>query len=181
MKKMFAFLILALFTLSAHAAPVLSKAIKGNIGQNLPLFGAQRNTAPVMGAVVNLDTSETDTSYYFYELIDKPITGSLDTIGLVHFAYKDSTGSDSTRVKVIWWGNPRADGLGVWSKIDSLNVVAGATTTYTAATPAPVVNSKGYMALMFTINNLSNSAVGLKSAAKDLVLNRRARLGYVQQ
>jgi hypothetical protein len=32
------------------------------------------------------------------------------------------------------------------------------------------------MALMFTVGNPSNSAVGLKSVAKDIVLNRRIRL-----
>lgn len=179
MKKIL-FLLIGL-ALSAQAAPVQSHLIRGNIGQSIPLFGSQRNGEPSMSAVVNLDTSEIDTSKYFYELIDKPILGNLDTVGFVHFAYKDSTGSDSTRVKVIWYGNPRADGLGVWSKIDSLNVVAGATTTYTAATPAAVVNSKRYAAIMFSIGNLSNSAVGLKSVAKDVVLNRSARIGAYQQ
>ena len=179
MKKMFAFLVLALSILTVDAAPVLSKALQGNIGQSLPLFGAQRNTIPVMGAVVNLDTSERDTSYYFYELINKPTTGVLDTIGFVHFAYKDSTGSDSVRVRLIWYGNPQADGQGVWSKIDSINQQGNAITSYTAVTPTAVINSKGYMALMFSIENISNSAVGLKSAAKGVVLNRRQRIGSI--
>ena len=182
MKKTFAFLFTLLIMASlGHSAPVLSKALSGNIGQSLPLFGAQRNTIPVMGAAVNLDTSELDTSYYFYELINKPTTGVLDTIGFLHFSYKDSTGSDSTRVKVIWYGNSRADGLGVWAKIDSINQQGNAITTYTAVAPTAVINSKGYMALMFTIGNLSNSAVGLKSVAKDIVLNRRQRIGTLYQ
>lgn len=179
MKKLFAILTLATLASTAEAAPVLSKAIKGNIGQSLPLFGAQRNTIPVMGAVVNLDTSERDTSYYFYELIDKPATGVLDTIGFVHFAYKDSAGSDSARVRLIWYGNPQADGQGIWTKIDSINQQGNAITSYTAVTPAAVINSKGYMALMFTVENISNSAVGLKSAAKGIVLNRRQRIGSI--
>ena len=178
--KKFAFLLLGL-ALGVQAAPIASKLISGNVGQSIPLFGSQRNGEPTQSAIVNLDTSEIDTSKYFYTLIDKPILGNLDTIGFVHFAYKDSTGSDSTRVKVIWYGNARADGGGLWSKIDSLNVVAGATTTYTAATPAAVVNSKRYSAIMFSIGNLSNSAVGLKSVAKDIVLNRGARIGAYQQ
>lgn len=174
------FLLLGL-ALSAQAAPVASKLLSGNIGQSIPLFGSQRNGEPTQSAVVNLDTSEIDTSKYFYTLVDKPILGALDTIGFVHFAYKDSAGSDSTRVKLIWYGNPRPDGQGIWTKIDSVNVVAGAITTYTAATPTPVVNSKRYAAIMFSIGNLSNSAVGLKSVAKDIVLNRAARIGAYQQ
>lgn len=170
MKKILA--LLFAFAALAGAAPIKSQALKGNIGQSLPLFGAQRNTIPVMGAVVNLDTSEIDTSYFFYELTDKPSTGVLDTVGWVHFAHKDSTGSDSDRVRVTWYGNSRADGNGLWTQIDTMNVSGNAITSFTAVTPKPVINSKGYMALMFTIQNPSTSAVALKSAAKDIVLNR---------
>ena len=177
MKKIL-FLLFA-FAVLANSAPVYNKTIKGNIGQSIALFGAQRNTVPVMGATVNLDTSEIDTSYYFYDLIDKPTTSHTDTIGWVHFAHKDSTGSDSDRVRIIWYGNSRSDGLGVWSKIDTVTASGSGVTSFTAATPTAVVNSKGYMALMFTIGNPSNSAVALKSAAKDVVLNRPPRIGQL--
>jgi hypothetical protein len=163
---------------AALAAPLPSNIIVGNLGQSLPLFGAQRNTSPLVSAVVNLDTSEIDTSYFFYRLVDKPTTGSLDTVGFLHFAAKDSVGTDSCRVRIIWYGNSRNDGLGLWSKIDSVTYSATSTaaSSYAAATPTPVINSKGYMALMFTVGNPSNSAVALKSVAKDIVLNRRLRL-----
>jgi hypothetical protein len=162
---------------SAALAAVPSNIIVGNLGQSLPLFGTKRDSLPSMRAV-NLDTSEIDTSYYFYRLVDKPTTGSLDTIGFLHFAAKDSVGTDSCRVRVIWYGTTRNDGLGLWSKIDSVTYSATSTaaSAYAAATPTPVINSKGYMALMFTVGNPSNSAVGLKSVAKDIVLNRRIRL-----
>jgi hypothetical protein len=167
-------ILVALFAFAslAGAAPTKSQSPKGNIGQSIALFGAQRNAVPVMGAVVNLDTSEIDTSYFFYDLTDKPVTGALDTVGWLHFAHKDSTGSDSDRVRVIWYGNSRADGGGLWTKIDSVTASGNAITTFTAATPTAVINSKGYMALMFTVGNPSNSAVALKSVAKDIVLNR---------
>ena len=165
------------FALGAQAAPILGKQLQGNLGQSLPLFGSQRNTAPSMSAVVNLDTSEIDTSYYFYELIAKPVISIVDTIGWVHFAGKDSTGTDSCRVRLIWYGNPRADGLGIWAKIDSVTYSASGTpaSSYASGTPTAVVNSKGYQALMFTVSNPSTSAVGLKSAAKDIVFNRSKR------
>jgi hypothetical protein len=178
MKNILLFL-LAFVAYSQAAAPVASDLIRGNIGQSIPLFGSSRSGEPKMGAEVFLDTSERDTSKYFYRLVDKPATGVLDTIGFVHFAYKDSTGSDSTRVKVIWYGNPQPDGLGVWSKIDSINQQGNAITTYTAVTPKAVINANAYMALMFTIENLSNSNVALKSAAKGVVLNRRQRIGSI--
>ena len=153
--------------------------IEGNKGQAIPLFGSARSGEPKMTAEINLDTSEIDTSKYFYQLVEKPTTGVLDTIGFVHFAYKDSTGSDSTRVRVIWYGNPQPDGLGVWSKIDSINQQGNAITSFTAATPKAVINSLGYSAIMFTIGNPSNSAVGLKSTAKGVVLTRKKRLGSI--
>lgn len=161
-----------------HSAPVYSKALQDNVGQALPLFGAQRNTIPTIGTAVNLDTSEIDTSYYTYDLIGKPVVSLTDTVGWLHYAYKDSTGTDSCRVRIIWYGNSRPDGLGIWSKIDSITASATSTaaSSYQAATPTAVVNSKGYSALMFTIGNPSNSAVGLKSAAKDVILNRRERI-----
>lgn len=168
------------FVASAHsAAPVLSHLIRGNNGQSIPLFGAARSGEPVMGSEINLDTSEIDTSKYFYQLVDKPATGVLDTIGFVHFAYKDSTGTDSVRVRVIWYGNPQPDGKGVWSKIDSINQQGTSITSFTAATPKAVINSLGYAAIMFTIGNPSNSAVALKSTAKGVVLNRRQRIGSI--
>jgi hypothetical protein len=176
MKPILLFL-LALAASVQAASPVISHLMRDNVGQSIPLFGATRSGEPKMSAEVNLDTSEIDTSKYFYQLLDKPATGVLDTIGFVHFAYKDSTGSDSTRVRVIWYGNPQPDGLGVWSKIDSINQQGNAITSYTAATPKAVINSLGYQAIMFTIGNPSNSAVGLKSTAKGVVLNRRARIG----
>lgn len=181
-KQLIAVLFLLGLVAGVHAAPTASaNLLKGNVGQSIPLFGAQRNTAPVMGAVVNLDTSEIDTSYYFYPLVDKSVLSQTDTVGFVHFAGKDSTGTDSCRVRVIWYGNSRADGLGIWSKIDSVTYSASGTpaSSYAAGTPTPVVNSKGYMALMFTVGNPSNSNVALKSAAKDIVLNRRSRIGTI--
>ena len=118
MKKIL-FLLVGL-ALSAQAAPTLSHLIRGNVGQSVPLFGAQRNGEPSPASIVNLDTSEIDTSKYFYQLLEKPIVGAVDTVGFVHFAFKDSSGTDSARVRIIWYGNARADGLGLWSKIDSV-------------------------------------------------------------
>jgi hypothetical protein len=176
MKNVITFLLV--FAGLASAKPVPSRLIIGNMGQSLPLFSAQPNAVPVMGAVLNLDTSEIDTGYYFYQLLDKPITGSVDTVGYLHFAAKDSSGTDSARVRVIWYGNSRVDGLGIWTKIDSVTYSATSTaaSAWAAGTPTPVVNSKAYSAFMFTVGNPSNSAVALKSAAKDIVLNRRERL-----
>lgn len=175
MKKILA-LVFAL-AMGAHSAPVLGKQLGDNKGQSLALFGAQRNTAPVMGAAVNLDTAEIDTSYYFYELISKPVISFVDTVGWIHFTGKDSTGTDSCRVRLIWYGNSRADGQGIWAKIDSVTYSASgsAASAYASGTPTAVVNSKGYQALMFTVSNPSTSAVALKSAAKDIVLNRPKR------
>lgn len=172
-------ILLGLAATSQAAAPVASNLISGNKGQAIPLFGSSRSSEPKMTAEINLDTSEIDTSKYFYQLVDKPATGVLDTIGFVHFAYKDSAGSDSTRVRVIWYGNPQPDGLGVWSKIDSINQQGNAITSFTAATPKAVINSLGYSAIMFTIGNPSNSAVGLKSTAKGVVLTRKQRIGSI--
>lgn len=166
-------ILVALFALAslAGAAPLKSQALKGNFGHSFPLFGAQPNAAPVMGATVNLDTSEIDTGYFYFDLTDKPVSGVLDTVGWLHFSHKDSTGSDSDRVRVIWYGNSRADGGATWTKIDSVTASGSGVTTFTAATPTAVINSKGYMALMFTVGNPSNSAVALKSAGRNFVLN----------
>lgn len=180
MKKVL-FLLLGLALYIQGAPNSITQLIEGNKGQSIPLFGSQRNTAPNRDAIVNLDTSEIDTSYYGYNLLDKPILGNLDTVGFVHFDFKDSTGSDSARVRVIWYGNSRPDGLGTWSKIDSVTAAAASASSYAASTPTAVVNSKRYQALMFTIGNPSNSAVGLKSVAKNIVLNRSARIGQYQQ
>lgn len=179
--KKFLFILLGL-ALYIHGAPAsMSQLIEDNKGQSVPLFGSQRNTAPSMNAIVNLDTSEIDTSYYGYNLIGKPILGNLDTLGFLHFDFKDSTGTDSARVRVIWYGNSRPDGQGTWNKIDSVTASAASASAYASATPTAVVNSKGYQAFMFTIGNPSNSAVGLKSVAKNIVVNRRARIGQYQQ
>lgn len=166
----------------AHGAPnSITQLIEDNKGQSIPLFGSLRNTVPNRDAIVNLDTSEIDTSYYGYNLLSKPIIGNTDTLGFLHFDFKDSTGSDSARVRVIWYGNSRPDGLGTWNKIDSVTASAATASSYASVAPAVVVNSKSYMAVMFTIGNPSNSAVALKSVAKNIVLNRRARIGTYQQ
>jgi hypothetical protein len=182
MKKIL-FILLGLALYISGAPNSMTQIIEDNKGQSVALFGSQRNTAPSMNAVVNLDTSEIDTSYYGYNMIDKPIIGNLDTLGFLHFDYKDSTGTDSCRVRVIWYGNSRPDGQGIWNKIDSVTASASgaAASSYQSATPTAVVNSKRYMAFMFTIGNPSNSAVGLKSVAKNIVLNRAARIGQYQQ
>ena len=180
MKKiLFILLALALYTIGAPIS--ISQMIEDNKGQSIPLFGSQRNTAPNVNAVVNLDTSEIDTSYYGYNLIEKPILGNTDTLGFLHFDFKDSVGSDSARVRVIWYGNSRPDGLGTWVKIDSVTAAAATASNYAAATPTAVVNARRYSAFMFTIGNPSTSAVGLKSVAKNIVLNRAPRLGTYQQ
>lgn len=178
MKKMLA-LVLALGFALAYSG-TYNKSIKGNIGQSIPLFGSQPNGVPSMSATVNLDTSEIDTSYYFYDLIDKPTTSHTDTVGWVHFSVKDSTGSDSAAARVVWWGNSRSDGLGVWSQIDSVTKgPTGSATVYAAATPTAVINSKGYMAIRFTLSNPLHFAVAQKCVVKDIVFNRRPRLGLV--
>lgn len=182
MKHLFAFFVLLGLLGTASAANLgPSDILNQNKGQSIPLFGSSPNSAPSPDAVVNLDTSEIDTSYYFYRLVEKPVASNIDTVGFVHFSAKDSTGTDSCRVRIIWYGNSRTDGRAIWTKIDSVTYSASgsAAGSYAAGTPTPVVNSKGYMAIMFTVGNPSNSAVALKSVSKNIVLNRRARLGWV--
>lgn len=157
-----------------------NKSIKGNIGQSIPLFGAQPNTIPVMGAQVNLDTMEADTGYYFYDLIDKPVIGTSDTVGQVHFTCKDSTGTDSVGVRVEWQGNMREDGNGTWASIDTVRLnINTSSNVYTNATPTAVINSKSYMALRFIVKNMKNGSVAQKSVCKDFVLNRRPRMALI--
>jgi hypothetical protein len=160
-----------------HSAPTYSKIIKGNIGQSLPLFGSSSSTQPAASSLIYLDTSEVDTAYYFYDLIDKPVVSLTDTVGWVSFAVKDSVGTDSAAAKVVWYGNNRSDGLGIWTAIDSVTKGPTASaSSYAAVAPAAVVNSKGYAALMFTLVNPLHAAVAQKCVVKDTRLNRRARL-----
>lgn len=176
MKKQFLIVLFALVALG-HSAPTYSKALKGNIGQSLPLFGTSSSREPQQSSLIYLDTMEVDTSYFFYDLIDKPVVSLTDTVGFVSFAVKDSVGTDSAAARVVWWGNSRSDGKGTWSLIDSVTKgPTGSATTYAAATPTPVVNSKGYAAIMFTLRNPLLTAVAQKCVVKDVMLNRRPRL-----
>jgi hypothetical protein len=158
-----------------QAQTTKSKQLLGNIGQTLYLFGSQPNGEPGPDAQVNLDTSEIDTSKYFYELIDRPISGLGDSIvGYVHFRCKDSTGTDSLGVRLWWDGNSRADGRGTWATIDSVSLL-GTGSSYLNATPTAISNAKTYMALRFRVKNTKVSAVGLKPTCRDFVLNRARR------
>lgn len=175
MKKILALVFAA--ALLGHSAPTYSKVLKGNIGQSLPLFGSTSSTQPAASSTINLDTSEIDTSYFFYDLTDKPMLAVVDTVGFVSFAVKDSVGTDSAAAKVIWYGNTRADGLGIWNAIDSVTKGPTASASaYAQATSTPVVNSVGYMAIMFTLTNPLHFAVAQKCTVKDTRFNRRARI-----
>ena len=172
MKTAFA-LILSLVALGAAQLP--SKVIQGNMGQSVLLFGSAPNGEPLQGSLVNLDTSEIDTSKYFYELIDKPVGSATDTvIGYVHFRCKDSTGTDSIGVRLAWDANSRLDGKGTWTAIDSVTL-SGTGSSYLNATPTMVYNNKAYMALRFRVKNIKVSAVGLKPTCRDFVHNRQRR------
>lgn len=158
-----------------YAQTAKGKQLQDNIGQSLFLFGSAPNGIPSPDALVNLDTAEIDTSYYWYELVDKPINAIADTVGQVHFRCKDSTGTDSMGVRINWDGNSRADGKGLWALMDSVTLLGASASSYVNGTPTAVVNSLGYMAIRFRIKNIKVSAVGLKSTCRDVVLNRRKR------
>lgn len=172
------FLILLLaFAGISQAAPTHSLLIDGNKGQAFPLFGATSSTQPNAKSLIYLDTSEVDTAYYFYDLIGKPIISITDTIGFVSLAVKDSTGTDSAAAKIVWYGNTRSDGLGIWNAIDSVTKGPTASaSTYSQMASTPVINSKGYAAIMFTLVNPLHAAVAQKCVVKDPMFNRRARI-----
>lgn len=164
-----------------QAATVVSPIIDGNKGQSIPLFGPSPNGEPIMGKYVYLDTMEVDTSKYVYRLTDKPVWAIVDTIGYVHFACKDSTGTDTLAIKLKWQGNALADGSGVWANIDSVTLkdlgASGnaAQGVLTNATATPVVNSKAYMSIRFMFTNILGSNANRKSACLAPVLNRHPR------
>jgi hypothetical protein len=167
-------IVLALALFSLGLAQTKSKAIAGNVGQSIPLFGSAPNGEPLPSSQVNLDTSELDTSKYFYELIDKPINSTTDTLGHVSFECKDSTGTDSIGVRLRWYFNTSPNGTANWRVADSVTIT-GTGSSYLNATATPIVNALGYMAIKFEVKNIKVSAVGLKPTCRNFLLDRRKR------
>lgn len=181
-KTIFAILTLGLVSFGTAAPPTLSKILSENKGQSLPLIPSSTSTTPEIGKWIFLDSNEVDTSTYFYSLVDKPIYSVVDTVGVIHFACKDSTGTDTLAVALFWDGNPQADGKGVWTTIasDTLQNLAAASNAahgvLTAVTPKMVINTVGYMALRFRFKNVAGSNAARKAACNTPVLNRHQRV-----
>jgi hypothetical protein len=176
MKNIFALFAFVLVSLG-YSAATYSKAIQGNEGQNIPIFGSSSSTIPTPGSIINLDTSEVDTAYYFYDLLGKPVVSLTDTVGFISLAVKDSTGTDSAAARIVWYGNNRADGKGTWVLIDSVTKGPTASaSSYANMTQTPVINSLGYMALMFVLKNPLHASVAQKCTVKDAYFSRRQRL-----
>jgi hypothetical protein len=133
--------------------------------------------------LIVLDTTEVDTGYINVDILPGSIYSVTDTIGVVSYTCKDSTGTDTLAIVMKWQGNPRPDGKGVWANVDSTELKdlgasgAAGNGVYTNKT-AVVVNSGGYSLFRFFLKNKLAANANRKSTCKDALLIRRHRAAF---
>lgn len=128
--------------------------------------------------LIHLDTTEIDTAYIRFNVLEKPVFSYADTLGTISFAVKDSTGTDTAAIRMYWYGNARPDGKGQWFKVDSLDCKDLTSTELSSyKTCSKVVTSTGGFSLLeFRARNYLASNANRKSTIKDAVFITKRRM-----
>lgn len=137
--------------------------------------------------LIHLDTTEIDTGYVLFHVLNSPIYAINDTLGVFSFTCKDSTGADTTNVIGKWTASPRCDGKGVFENLDSVTYKGATSAVAEAGTPisssytnkrAYVVNTGGFCSYRFYLRNpLTGGSGARKATCKDAVFIERRRGG----
>lgn len=133
--------------------------------------------------LIHLDTTEVDTGYMWINVLQRPIFTWTDTVGVVSFTCKDSTGTDTIAIVLKWQGNTRPDGKGVWANVDSIELkdlaASGAAGQGVYRDTSKVVTTTGrYTMLRFFLRNKLASNANRKATCKDALFFTRPRAGY---
>ena len=167
-------LLLLLITVGLSFSATIQTTFQGNETQSNGLFFTTRST------VINLDSSEVDTSQYIFNLSKLPKFGSPDTMGFAFMECKDSTGTDTVHVGVYWQWNSDPAGQATWQTGDSMTINTGTTTSTYAVRSKAVVNTNGWGAIRFYIKNQAAPNVAKKSACRYVQLNRKENAKVVK-